>query len=85
MERHVHLLVEHVDRGRAPPACRAELSPKVEHRVVPVSAYTSGQSRGCGGGGAYVVRKGALGAWTFLKGPTALRETAYEMSYLRLL
>ena len=36
-------------------------------------------------GDAYVTRNGALGAPTFLNGPVTPRETAYEMSYLRVL
>ena len=81
MERHVDVLVKDVDRGRAAGARCTELPA--------VRVYKRGQRQARSRGhvdddddddDAYLVRKGAFGAWTFVKGPVTLCETAYEMS-----
>ena len=80
VKRHVDVLVENVDRGRAAGARCPELPA--------VRVYKRGQGRARSKGktlerdddDAYLVRNGAFGAWTFVKGPVTLCETAYEMS-----
>ena len=79
VERHVHILVKYIDDRRAPGSSRAKF-PTIH--TPEVSKY---YGLGKDDDDAYVTRNGALGAPTFLNGPVTLRETAYEMSYLRVL
>ena len=83
VERHVDVLVEHVDRGRSTRARRVELPAIVRQRGLVSNSSRGGREEASNDEDCdetHEVRNGAFGAWTFLKGPVTLWETAYEMS-----